>query len=85
MNLRPTMIVKIHNKDQGQSMIFDCVDNTYVKAGFYCIVRKDRNEVQKFPVQNIFRVIEPYYPSGLTAEEHKKALIRDEIDFPTEI
>ena len=61
---RKTMTVKIHNKDQSQPMIYSDVDNTYVKAGFYCVVRRDKNEVQKFPVENIFRVIEPYDPQG---------------------
>ena len=41
-----TMIVKIHNIDQSQPMIFDGVDNTYTKAGFFCIVRRDKNEVR---------------------------------------
>jgi hypothetical protein len=61
---RETMTIKVHNKDQSQPMIFDGVDNTYVKAGFFCIVRRDQNEVQKFPMENIFRVIEPYTPTG---------------------
>jgi len=61
---RKTMIVKIHNIDQSQPMVFDGVDNTYVKAGFFCIVRREKNEVQKYPVENIFRVIEPFIPEG---------------------
>ena len=60
--LRKTMTIKVHNVDQSQPMIFTDVDNTYVKAGFFCIVRRDLNEVQKFPVTNIFRVVEPYDP-----------------------
>ena len=59
---RKTFLVKIHNIDQSQPMIFDGVDNTYVKEGFFCIVRRDMNEVQKFPVNRIFRIIEPYTP-----------------------
>jgi len=58
-----TMIIKIHNIDQSQPMVFDGVDNTYTKAGFFCIVSRDKNEVQKFPVNRIFRIIEPYDPS----------------------
>ena len=60
--LRKTMTIKVHNVDQSQPMIFTDVDNTYVKAGFFCIVRRDLNEVQKFPITNIFRVVEPYDP-----------------------
>jgi hypothetical protein len=62
--MRPTMTIKIHNIDQSQPMYFSGVDNTYVKEGFFCIVRRDINEVQKFPVDRIFRVIEPYTPEG---------------------
>jgi hypothetical protein len=58
------MTVSIHNVDQSQPMIFSDVDNTYVKEGFYCIVRRDKNEVQKWPIARIFRVIEPYDPEG---------------------
>jgi hypothetical protein len=65
---RKTMIVKIHNIDQSQPMIFDGVDNTYVKAGFFCIVRREKNEVQKFPLSRIFRVIEPYDPEDVALD-----------------
>lgn len=57
------MTVIIHNKDQGQGMVYSGVDNTYIKAGFYCIVRRGLNQVMKFPIENIFRVVEPYDPS----------------------
>lgn len=60
---RKTMIVSIHNIDQSQPMIFDGVDNTYIKEGLFCIVRRDKNEVQKFPLGRIFRIIEPYDPN----------------------
>lgn len=61
---RKTMTIQIHNKDQSQPMIYSGVDNTYIKAGFYCIVMRDKNIVQKFPVADIFRVTEPYDPQG---------------------
>ena len=57
-----TMVVRIHNKDQSQAMVFDGIDNAYIKAGFYCLVNRDKNTVQKFPIENIFRVVEPYNP-----------------------
>lgn len=60
--MNKTMTIKIYNKDQSQPMEFEMVDNTYVEEGFFCIVRRGLNEVQKFPIENIFRVIEPYYP-----------------------
>lgn len=61
---RKTMTIQIHNKDQSQPMIFSDVDNTYIKAGFYCLVMREKNIVQKFPIADIFRVVEPYYPQG---------------------
>ncbi len=60
--MRPTMTILVHNVDQSQPMVFTGVDNTYVKGGFFCIVMRDKNEVQKFPVRDIFRVVEPYTP-----------------------
>ena len=60
--MRPTMTIRVHNKDQSQPMIIDRVDNTYIKAGFFCIVRRQENEVIKLPMADIFRVQEPYMP-----------------------
>jgi hypothetical protein len=60
--MRKTMTVKVHNIDQSQAMIFEGVDNTYVKAGFFCLVFRAENTVMKFPVSRIFRIIEPYNP-----------------------
>ncbi len=60
---RKTMVVKIHNIDQSQPMVFEGIDNTYVKEGLFCLVNRGKNEVQKYPVSRIFRIIEPYDPS----------------------
>lgn len=60
--MRKTMTVKVHNIDQAQAMIFEHVDNTYIKEGFYCMVFRLENKVMKFPVSRIFRIIEPYDP-----------------------
>lgn len=65
---RNTMTVQVHNKDQSQPMIYSGVDNTYIKAGFFCLVFRDENRVMKFPVENIFRVIEPYTPEEVSGE-----------------
>ncbi len=59
---RKTMTVKVHNLDQSQPMIYKGVDNTYVKEGFFCLIFRAKNQVMKFPVNRIFRVIEPYTP-----------------------
>lgn len=66
--MRPTMTIRIHNIDQSQPMIYDQVDNTYVKAGLFCLVRRKRNEVLKFPMANIFRIQEPYMPDDHLGE-----------------
>lgn len=62
--MRAKMIVKVHNVDQSQPMIYEGVDNTYIKEGFFCLVFRDKNEVMKFPVARIFRIIEPYDPEA---------------------
>ncbi len=62
--MRKTMTVAIHNLDQSQPMFFDDVDNTYIKEGFFCMVNRAKNQVMKFPVSRIFRIIEPYTPEG---------------------
>jgi len=61
--MRKTITVQIHNIDQSQPMIFEGIDNTYVKEGFFCLVNREKNLVQKFPVSRIFRIVEPYDPS----------------------
>lgn len=58
--MREKMTIMIHNIDQSQPMIYKDVDNTYIKEGFYCVVNRERNQVMKFPVNRIFRIVEPY-------------------------
>jgi hypothetical protein len=58
--IRDPMTVWVHNIDQSQPMIYNGVDNTYVKEGFYCMVFRLTNRVIKLPVARIFRIIEPY-------------------------
>jgi hypothetical protein len=54
------MKVQIHNVDQSHPMTFEDVDNTYIKGEFFCLVWREKNVVQKYPINRIFRVIEPY-------------------------
>lgn len=63
--MRKTMTVQVHNIDQSQPMVYDGVDNTYTKEGFFCLVFRKKNRVMKFPVARIFRVIEPYDPEDV--------------------
>ncbi len=73
--MRPTMIVSVHNTDQGQPMVYEHIDNTYIKDGFYCLVNRKANQVMKFPVRNIFRVIEPYVPDQESDDEGPSEIV----------
>jgi hypothetical protein len=52
------MIIEVHLQEQSQPIKFESVTNAYTKGGMYCILKD--NEVQKFPMCNIFRVKESY-------------------------
>lgn len=39
---------------------YAAVTDTYVKSGFYCIYEADKGQVTKWPVVNIFRIVEEY-------------------------
>jgi hypothetical protein len=52
------MIIEVHLQEQSQPIRFESVTNAYTKGGMYCILKD--NEVQKFPMCNIFRVKESY-------------------------
>lgn len=51
------MQVKIHMLSQANPIIKDNVFNTYTKDGMYCVML-DRENVEKYPLINIFRVLE---------------------------
>lgn len=53
------MRVAIHLLSQSQPVVRDDVQNTYTKDGVFCIYRDDET-VEKYPLMNIFRVVEPY-------------------------
>lgn len=57
---RNTMTIIIQNIDQSQPMVYDDIDNCYIEGEFYCMVCRSKNEVMKFPISRIFRIIEPY-------------------------
>ena len=54
------MRVKLELLSTSQALIFENVTNVYTKDGLLCIYVKEKNEVQKFPIKNIFRIIENY-------------------------
>jgi len=60
------MKVVLWLKGTSYPIVYENVSQTYVKAGFYCLLRKEK--VLKYPIMDIFRV-EEEYPSELRASE----------------
>jgi len=56
------MNLSIHLISQSQPIYYNNVINTYVKNGMYCIfvILNAEKKVYKYPLINIFRVIEDY-------------------------
>jgi chaperone required for assembly of F1-ATPase len=52
------MRVEIHLLSQSQPIVREGVRNAYVKDGVYCVLLDGK--VEKYPLTNIFRVVEPY-------------------------
>ena len=52
------MTIWVHLLSQSKPMGVDNVENAYVKDGMYCILSE--GSVVKYPLCNIFRVIEEY-------------------------
>jgi len=53
------MKVIVHLKTQSQPIEYSDVVNTYQKGDLFCVYREDET-VHKFPVGDLFRVIEDY-------------------------
>lgn len=51
------MIIKVHLISQSKPIEHKEIVNTYIKEGMYCLLVTN-NEVYKYPMCNIFRVIE---------------------------
>lgn len=56
-NLKNNMKIKVHLISQSNPIEHKDILNTYIKNGMYCLLLKD-NIVYKYPLVNIFRVIE---------------------------
>ena len=57
------MNVKLHLKSASNLIEYPSVKSTYVKGSFYCIrfvVDDDNCQVDKYPIQDIFRTTETY-------------------------
>jgi len=53
--------VKVHLKEASQGISHSNVTNTYSKGGFYCVLESD-DIVYKYPLADIWRVMEDYGP-----------------------
>ncbi len=51
------MRVEIHLKLQSQPMVCENVRNAYQKGNLYCVMYEDKT-VDKFPIEDIFRIRE---------------------------
>lgn len=60
---------KVHLKSASNPKIYHDALCTYTKEGFYCIVVKEGKEtiVDKYPMENIFRISESYSFPGKDA------------------
>ena len=54
------MTIRVHLKETSQEITHNDVTNTYQKGSFFCVFTKKDNQVYKYPIANIFRVIEDY-------------------------
>ena len=53
------MQVKVHLLHQSKPVVIDDVRNTYEKGSYFCVMTND-GDVQKFPTQHVFRIVEPW-------------------------
>jgi len=53
------MKVEVHLLSQSKSIVYEKVINAYTKDGMYCVY-KENKLVDKYPMVNIFRIIETY-------------------------
>ena len=53
------MHIQVHLLSQSQPIHYREAINAYTKDGVYCILTSEKM-VHKFPLQNIFRIIETY-------------------------
>lgn len=51
--------VMVHLKESSQKIIHKA-ENTYTKGRLFCVYVKDENKVYKYPMDNIWRIVEEY-------------------------
>jgi hypothetical protein len=57
------MKIFVQMKDANQPLVHDFI-NAYEKGSFLCVVTEDGAKVFKYPIENIWRVIEDYSVSA---------------------
>ena len=60
--------VTVHLKGQSQPIVYHDIVNTYTKDTLYCLYT-DEGPVHKYPVDDIFRVIEDYGTAVTTKDK----------------
>ena len=55
------MIVEVWLDSTSSPIVYTDVTSTYQKGALFCIYSKDRNIVVKYPMANLFRIVENYY------------------------
>ncbi len=66
------MRVELWLKETSQPIEFDDVKNVYQKGSFYCIYVEEIDTVWKYPIENIFRVVESYSQQPKPNKEEMK-------------
>lgn len=56
------MIVELHNQQSSRPIIYADAISTYTKDGMFCILIEENGKrvVHKYPMLNIWRVVEEY-------------------------
>lgn len=60
--------VSVHLKSQSQPIEYPQAVNTYQKMGLFCVYLESE-KVHKFPLQNIWRIVEDYGDHGRSEPE----------------
>lgn len=58
------MRVELWLKETSQPIVHGSTTNTYTKGPFWCAYVAAENRVYKYPVADIWRVVEEYYPES---------------------
>lgn len=62
--------IELWLKDTSDPILYNAL-STYTKGFFFCI-RDNNNKVHKYPIMNIFRVVEDYDQAEVAAKKFAK-------------